>query len=675
MASSSSQRPDSPASSTMLSPDSHLQVPKSSTLGSSASSLLEGVSGSASTISDDAVSVSSLGGLNHVNDGADGSTAQRRMSRVFSPSDLPGPRRISVDIQRRTSLSLHSPRLQDDDAEVTESSWKPWLRKRVPAFAWLVSPGYNFQDLPDDLIAGITISTVVIPQSMAYAMLAPLPPVYGLYTSVVPILIYCVFGTSRHMHTGTFAITTLLLGQAVRGLIATQDQLPFNNTLGLADTLLYQTEPPPLPENGVGDQRFIGMVLMLSFIVGCVQIIMSFLRVGGWASKHLLPDALVGGFNTAAVFHIGTSQLKHFLGIKNVPSPQGAFALLKSWIWFGAHLSDSNWYTVGLGTVAISLMLGMRKFERARKSKYDLDLRTKEYVQTLQRQAVSIRIPRDHAVGQRQENQNRGKNQLSVSQPYGISSLNTAATTSNISLRTVDEPGGSSPPSETSPTDEANTGLPKDPEVALLPPHRDDDDAYLSAKPIERPVYIPIPDILLVVIFLTVVNVIFSFDKPQADGGMGIDVIGTIPKGLPGLAFPPSLIVDGGAKEWMTTEFFVRIILPMIQPALLIAVIIYVMSFSIAKQFAKKYGYKVDANQEMFALGMASVGGSFFSGYACTVIGDADHRAFEALEDWAAKVLLDLEYYFYRRISYQRRAGHSDWYSRRFDRISVWLDN
>ncbi|KAI8596762.1 sulfate transporter family-domain-containing protein [Dissophora ornata] len=405
---------------------------------------------------------------------------------------------------RARSFSVGSLR-SGDEAVVgceKESCWKPWLRRKVPAFGWLISPGYSLTDLPDDLIAGITISTVVIPQSMAYAMLAPLPPVYGLYTSVAPILIYCIFGTSRHMHTGTFAITTLLLGQAVRGLMAKTD-----GAMGdLANTLLYDSQPfSELPSDDPEyERRFIGLLLMLSFVVGCIQVIMSFLRIGGWASKHLLPDALVGGFNTAAVFHIGTSQLKHFLGIKTMPSPQGAFALLKSWMWIGTHfLTETNWHTVFLGFVAIAFMVLLR-----------------------------------------------------------------------------------------------NT----DPVAAVAQ---------------ERQIYVPIPDILLAVILLTLANVIFSLDTPRSEGGWGIDVMGTIPKGLPEIIFPASRITSG-PKEWMTLEFLKTVILPMVQPALLIAVVIYVMSFSIAKQFGKRYGYKVDANQEMLALGLASMGGSIFSGYACT---------------------------------------------------------
>ncbi|KAF9415249.1 hypothetical protein BGZ94_000149 [Podila epigama] len=459
------------------------------------------------------------------------------------------------------------------------------------------------------------ISTVVIPQSMAYAMLAPLPPVYGLYTSVVPILIYCIFGTSRHMHTGTFAITTLLLGQAVRGLMASENQ-PSSPTFdpGLAHYLLYDSSTvfssalhSPTPGGDDYQQRFIGMILLLSLVVGCVQIILSFLRVGGWASKNLLPDALVGGFNTAAVFHIGTSQLKHFLGLKNVPSPQGAFALLKSWKWIGTHILDTNWYTVALGFVAIAFMLVLRKAERYRKSKHDLERRKKEFQQVQQRQAVSVAIlKRGEEERERQLNNQRSNQGSSRPTASTFSNDNSGTQTSvapsNLSLSTVAE-------TETTVSPSLDSGSSRDVECDVVSNHPTAED---------RQVYIPIPDILLAVIVLTVINVLFTLDKPKSDGGMGIDVIGTIPKGLPKAVFAPTLILPGGAKEWATLDFLVRYILPMIQPALLIAVIIYVMSFSIAKQFGKQYGYKVDADQEMFALGLASVGGSCFSAYACT---------------------------------------------------------
>ncbi|KAF9180698.1 hypothetical protein BGZ51_006047 [Haplosporangium sp. Z 767] len=616
-----------------------------------------------STISDSNHSESSLGGLNHVNDGVGGSTAQRRMSRAFSNEDMRRsiPQHFSVEDLRHSTTAdnsilqqqqqqqqpqQHQPRIPlctrsfstsslvaDGDllGIKRESCWKTWLRRKVPLYGWLISPGYSLTDMPDDVIAGLTISTVVIPQSMAYAILAPLPPVYGLYTSVVPILIYCIFGTSRHMHTGTFAITTLLLGQAVRGLMANEGA-----DANLAQALFHSpVSSSALPQNGPEyEQKFIGMLLMLSFVVGFVQVIMSFLRVGGWASRHLLPDALVGGFNTAAVFHIGTSQLKHFLGLKGMPSSQGAFALIKSWVWIAQHfLSGTNWYTVGVGSAAILFMMLMRKVERKRKAEHELQIKKKRMLMVQQRQAVSAAVVQEREAQQveqqrllqQQQQQQResvkgddGKG-LSTSTAHRQSSLSpyteqgpSSATTSNISLWTVadengqrDQESSATPVSTTTETrtlSEAEQALP---------------DTTASAHVEEREIYIPIPDILLAVILLTLLNVLFALDRPRAEGGWGIGVIGTIPKGFPEIIFPPNRITTG-PEEWMTLNFVKRVLLPMLQPALLIAVVIYVMSFSIAKQFGKRYGYKVDPNQEMLALGLASMGGSIFSGYACT---------------------------------------------------------
>ncbi|CAO3565398.1 unnamed protein product [Mortierella alpina] len=621
--------------------------------GSISSSRASSIAGGTtpSTFSDSAQSESSLGGLNHVNDGVGQSTVERRMSRAYSTADeMAREQRPTSAAHRRQSLAtadaqggqvplLHSRSLSSSSLTAAEevlvvkkeSCWKTWLRRKVPLYGWLISPGYVLANLPDDLIAGITISTVVIPQSMAYAMLAPLPPVYGLYTSVVPILIYCIFGTSRHMHTGTFAITTLLLGQAVRGLMAKEvGSHMASKDYGLVNTLFHSPGPPlsPLPfgEDPADEQRFIGMILMLSFIVGLVQVIMSFLRVGGWASKHLLPDALVGGFNTAAVFHIGTSQLKHFLGLRGMPSPQGAFALLKSWMWICQNLiSGTNWYTVGLGTISIIFMLFLRTVERRRKAEYELELRKKEMYMVQQRQAISAAIVRNHEeqrdqqrVLQRQHQQkgdggaeSRSRRTGGPLSPYAHS-IPSSAVTSNISLRTVAEGNGVGGANEGPSVMFAPTAsrTPNETEQALTP--------VVSGTPIvERQVYIPIPDILLAVIVMTLLTVIFALDTPQFEGGMGIDVIGSIPKGLPKIAFPPNLITTG-PEEWMTLRFVKQVLLPMVQPALLIAVIVYVMSFSIAKQFGKRYGYKVDPNQEMLALGLASMGGSIFSGYACT---------------------------------------------------------
>ncbi|KAG0359924.1 hypothetical protein BGZ54_009771, partial [Gamsiella multidivaricata] len=226
------------------------------------------------------------------------------------------------------------------------------LRRRIPILTWLVSnPGYNWKaHLTQDLFAGVTISAVIMPQSMAYAMLASLPPVHGLYTSLAPTVLYTVFGTSRHMSTGTFAITSLLLGQFAHKILSEQG---------------YSDDISP---DGEYQRRYLPICLMLTFLVGVIQILLSMARLGRWTSKHLLPIALVSGFNTASAFHIGTHQLKHLLGMKP-PREGGIFSMIKTWVWIIQHFwSDTAWPTLAMGLAAMALMYILQRIEYRRRS-------------------------------------------------------------------------------------------------------------------------------------------------------------------------------------------------------------------------------------------------------------------------------------------------------------------
>ncbi|KAF9911815.1 hypothetical protein EC991_002118 [Linnemannia zychae] len=190
---------------------------------------------------------------------------------------------------------------------------------------------------------------------MAYAMLASLPAVHGLYTSLVPTVLYAVLGTSKHMSTGTFAITSLLLGQFAHKVLSDQ---------GFADDLL---------PDGEYQRRYIPTCLMLTVVVGGVQIILSMARLGRWTSRHLLPTALVSGFNTASAFHIGTHQLKHWLGMKP-PREGGVFGMIRTWIWIVQHFwKDTVWPSLAMGLGAMIFMYILQRIEYwRRRSNMDL---------------------------------------------------------------------------------------------------------------------------------------------------------------------------------------------------------------------------------------------------------------------------------------------------------------
>ena len=141
-----------------------------------------------------------------------------------------------------------------------------------------------------DLIAGLTVGIMLIPQAMAYALLAGLPPIYGLYASIVPILVYSFLGTSRQLAVGPVAMISLLVSSGV-GALATQ-----------------------------GSNEFIMLAFLLAFMVGIIQLSMGVLKLGNLI--NLLPHSAIAGFTTGAAILIIGSQLKSLLGLE---FPRGNF--------------------------------------------------------------------------------------------------------------------------------------------------------------------------------------------------------------------------------------------------------------------------------------------------------------------------------------------------------------
>lgn len=161
------------------------------------------------------------------------------------------------------------------------NSRKTLLDRYIPITDWL--QGYKTSYLQKDLRAGLTVGVLLIPQSMAYAMLAGLPLVYGLYASIVPLIVYAIFGTSRQLGIGPVAIISILISTGV-GNIA---------------------EP--------GTNEFIGLVLATAFLVGGTQFLMGLFRLG--FLMNFISKSVLSGFTSAAAFIIGASQLGNLFGL------------------------------------------------------------------------------------------------------------------------------------------------------------------------------------------------------------------------------------------------------------------------------------------------------------------------------------------------------------------------
>ncbi|WP_430386234.1 SulP family inorganic anion transporter [Blastomonas fulva] len=192
----------------------------------------------------------------------------------------------------------------------------------LPVLDW--GRGYNRTILTNDLVAAAIVTIMLIPQSLAYAMLAGLPPEIGLYASILPIVAYALFGTSRALAVGPVAVISLM-------------------TLTAASSIA-----PP------GSAEFIAAALVLAFLSGAMLIVMGVLRLGFLA--NLLSHPVVSGFITASGLIIATSQLKSILGIK--ASGEAMPELVSTLI---ANLANTNLPTLIIGVVSTAFLFWVRK--------------------------------------------------------------------------------------------------------------------------------------------------------------------------------------------------------------------------------------------------------------------------------------------------------------------------
>lgn len=195
----------------------------------------------------------------------------------------------------------------------------PILHRLFPILTWL--PQYKRAWLGADLNAGLTVGIMLIPQGMAYAMIAGLPPVYGLYAALVPQLIYVLTGTSRKLGMGPVAMDSLLVAAGL-------------GALKLSGILEY-----------------IGMAIFLALFMGVLQVVLGLLKMGFLV--RFLSKPVISGFTSAAAVIIGFSQLKHLLGT-NVPGSNRFHLLLYQSF---QHLDEIHGLTVLVGILSIGIIL------------------------------------------------------------------------------------------------------------------------------------------------------------------------------------------------------------------------------------------------------------------------------------------------------------------------------
>nr|XP_046252499.1 solute carrier family 26 member 6-like isoform X1 [Scatophagus argus] len=170
----------------------------------------------------------------------------------------------------------------------------------VPVMGWL--PHYSFREnAVGDLISGCSVGIMHLPQGMAYALLASLRPVFGLYTSLYPVLVYFIFGTSRHISIGTFAVVSIMIGSVTERL-APDANFIVNGTNG--------TESVDVDAR---DAYRVQIACSLTVLTGIFQLLLGVVRFGFVVTY--LSEPLVRGYTTASACHVCVSQLKYLFGV------------------------------------------------------------------------------------------------------------------------------------------------------------------------------------------------------------------------------------------------------------------------------------------------------------------------------------------------------------------------
>ncbi|XP_007671512.1 sulfate transporter [Ornithorhynchus anatinus] len=211
----------------------------------------------------------------------------------------------------------------------------------LPVLQWL--PKYKFKKyILGDVMSGLIVGILLVPQSIAYSLLAGQEPIYGLYTSFFASIIYFLLGTSRHISVGIFGVLCLMIGQVVDREVhragydaeqAVRAAGPVNGTAG--PWAANQT-------SGLGCDRSCYAITVgatVTFVAGVYQVAMGFFQVG-FVSVYL-SDALLSGFVTGASFTILTSQAKYLLGL-NIPRSNGVGSLVTTWIHIFQNIHKTN---------------------------------------------------------------------------------------------------------------------------------------------------------------------------------------------------------------------------------------------------------------------------------------------------------------------------------------------
>ncbi|XP_037531567.1 sulfate transporter [Nematolebias whitei] len=235
-----------------------------------------------------------------------------------------------------------------------------------PILKWLLH--YNLRDwILGDAMSGLIVGILLVPQSIAYSLLASQDPIYGLYTSFFSSIIYALLGTSRHISVGIFGVLCLLVGQVVDRELALAGYISENSSMGRNSSGVLLASLQNNSNNECDRSCYaITVGATVTFTAGVYQVLMGLFQVG-FVSVYL-SDSLLSGFATGASLTILTSQFKYLLGLK-IPRPQGWFTLFKTWYGVLINLGKTNICDLITSLVCLAVLIPAKELNDRFKSK------------------------------------------------------------------------------------------------------------------------------------------------------------------------------------------------------------------------------------------------------------------------------------------------------------------
>jgi sulfate permease, SulP family len=444
------------------------------------------------------------------------------------------------------------------------------LAKIFPFLLWF--KGYKLDEFKLDLMAGITVALVLIPQSMAYAQLAGLPAYYGLYAAFLPPMVAALFGSSRQLGTGPVAVVSLMSAASLEPLAT------------------------------AGSPEFIAYAIVLALVVGIFQFSLGVLRLG--MVVNFLSHPVINGFTNAAAIIIASSQFSKFFGVYVDKAPHHYETMTRV---FQAAMDYTHLATLAYGVAAVVIMVTLRKINPKIPSvlvavtvttllsyftKYNNDAYVP--VSAINVPGIEVKIHEYNEVTTRINTDGKERAHLG-----------------NVAddLRKKGSGGHGGPSVEV---------LNLENEVNILTVHMNHgkEEAHLLRKDLRDMKFEAVKEGESYTFYsknsipagietdgktwrLKIKNSVLDTSKLTLMGGGAI--VGKIPEGLPTLTMPD-----------LTAKSFFKLL----PTAIIISLLGFMEAIAIAKAMAAKTGQKLDPNQELIGQGLANMLGSIGSSYA-----------------------------------------------------------